>query len=169
MSSKDKNEKKNEREKGNENETENENNDDETMSQNEENEIIRGKNDILDEAIDKSKSFEEQIESLKKREDLKEFWRYNNFGDKELKSKYFKIELADMSYDIDKKLFEQIKHSNTCDIALKRIRKYSGKKQKTLQKKKNKNKKHFLKVKQVSLLLKSLHVIELNVVYYQKP
>ena len=61
MSSKDKNEKKNEREKGNENETENENNDDETMSQNEENEIIRGKNDILDEIIDKSKSFEEQI------------------------------------------------------------------------------------------------------------
>ena len=30
------------------------------------------------------------------------------FGDKELKSKYFKIELADMSNEIDKKLFEQI-------------------------------------------------------------
>ena len=30
------------------------------------------------------------------------------FGDKELKSKYFKIELADMSNDIDEKLFEQI-------------------------------------------------------------
>ena len=43
MSSKDKNEKKNEKENGKENETENENNDDETMSQNEENEIIRGK------------------------------------------------------------------------------------------------------------------------------
>ena len=71
-------------------------------------EIIKEKNDILDEIIDKSKSFEEQIKSLKKREDLKGFWPYNDFGDKELKSKYFKIELADMSNEIDKKLFEQI-------------------------------------------------------------
>ena len=72
------------------------------------NKIIKGKNDNLDEIIDKSKSFEEQIKSLKKREDLKGFWPYNDFGDKELKSKYFKIELADMSNEIDKKLFEQI-------------------------------------------------------------
>ena len=93
----------------NENENENENEDkDETMSQNEKNKIIKGKNDTLDEIIDKSISFEEQIKSLKKREDLKGFWTYNDFGDKELKSKYFKIELADMSNDIDKKLFEQI-------------------------------------------------------------
>ena len=33
---------------------------------------------------------------------------YNDYGDKELKFKYFKIELADMSLKIDKKLFEQI-------------------------------------------------------------
>ena len=93
----------------NENENENENEDkDETMSQNEKNKIIKGKNDTLDEIIDKSISFEEQIKSLKKREDLKGFWTYNDFGDKELKSKYFKIELADMSNDIDKKLFQQI-------------------------------------------------------------
>ena len=78
------------------------------MSQNEKNEKIKDLNDILDEIIDKSKSFEEQIKSLKKREDLKGFWPYNDFGDKELKSKYFKIELADMSNEIDKKLFEQI-------------------------------------------------------------
>ena len=39
---------------------------DETMSQNKKIEIIKGKNDILDEIIDKSKSFEEQIKSLKK-------------------------------------------------------------------------------------------------------
>ena len=81
---------------------------DETMSQNKKNEIIKGKNDILDETIDKSKSFEEQIKSFKKRQDLEGFYPYNDFGDKELKSKYFKIELADMSNDIDKKLFEQI-------------------------------------------------------------
>ena len=71
-------------------------------------EIIKGKNDNLDEIIDKSKSFEEQIKSLKKREDLKGYWPYNDYDDKELKSKYFKIELADMSNEIDKKLFEQI-------------------------------------------------------------
>ena len=53
---------------GNENEDENKDDDDyddddETMSQNE---IIKGKNDILDKIIDKSKSFEEQIKLLKK-------------------------------------------------------------------------------------------------------
>ena len=57
---------------------------------------------------DKSKSFEEQIKSLKKLKVLKGYWPYNDYGDKELKSKYFKIELADMSNEIDKKLFEQI-------------------------------------------------------------
>ena len=72
------------------------------------NEIIKDLNDNLDEIIDKSKSFEEQIESLKKLEDLKGYWPYNDYDDKELKSKYFKIELADMSNEIDKKLFEQI-------------------------------------------------------------
>ena len=91
--------------KDDENENKDDDNDDETMSQNK---IIKGKNDLLDEIIDKSKSFEEQIKSLKKREDLKGFWPYNDYGDKELKSKYFKIELAGMSNDIDKKLFEQI-------------------------------------------------------------
>ena len=69
---------------------------------------IKNLNDNLDEIIDKSKSFEEQIKSLKKREDLKGYWPYNDYDDKELKSKYFKIELADMSNEIDKKLFKQI-------------------------------------------------------------
>ena len=46
---------------------ENENeDDDETMSQNKKSEIIKEKNYILDKIIDKSKSLEEQIESLKK-------------------------------------------------------------------------------------------------------
>ena len=76
------------------------------MSQNEKHEIIKGKNDVLDEIIDKSKSFEEQIQLLEKREDLKGFWPYNDHGDKELKSKYFKIELVEMLKIIDKKLFE---------------------------------------------------------------
>ena len=93
--------------KDDDDENENED-DDQTMRQNKKNEISKGKNDILDEIIDKSKSFEEQIKSLKKREDLKGFWPCNDFGDKELKFKYFKIELADMSNDIDEKLFKQI-------------------------------------------------------------
>ena len=104
----DKNENKNEDEDENENEDDYENEDDETMDQDKRNEIIKRKNDILDEIIDKSKSFEEQIKSLKKQEDLKGFWPYKDFGDKELKSKYFKIEFADISNDIDEKLFEQI-------------------------------------------------------------
>ena len=67
-----------------------------------ENKKIKDLNDILDEIIDKSKSFAEQIKGLKG------YWPYEDFGDKELKSKYFKLELVDMSNEIDKKLFEQI-------------------------------------------------------------
>ena len=78
------------------------------MDQNKKTEIIEGKNGNLDEIIGKSKSFEEQIKSLKKLESPKGYWAYKEFGNKELKSKYFKIELADMSNDIDEKLFEQI-------------------------------------------------------------
>ena len=44
----------------------------------------------------------------KKREDLKGYWPYKDFGDKKLKFKYFKIKLADMSNEIDEKLFETI-------------------------------------------------------------
>ena len=71
-------------------------------------EIIKGLNHNLDEIIDKSKSFEDQIKSIKKLEGLEGYYPYKDFGDKELKSKYFKIELANMSNEIDKKLFEQI-------------------------------------------------------------
>ena len=82
--------------------------DDETMNQDKKNEIIIQKKDILDKIIDKSKSFEEQIKSLKKLEDLKWYWSYKNFGDKELNFKNFKIELADKSNIIDENVFEQI-------------------------------------------------------------
>ena len=56
--------------------------------------------------IDKSKSFEEQIESLKKLEGLKEYWFIKDFDDKELKFEIFQLKLADMSNEIDEKLFE---------------------------------------------------------------
>ena len=50
-------------------------------------------------------------------------------------------------------------HLNIADAALSRIKKYCSKKTKDITKKKKKNIKHFLKVKQVFLLLKNLHVI----------
>ena len=76
------------------------------MSQNEKKGLIINLNDSLDEIIDKSKSFEEQIKSLKKLENLEEYWRSDDYGDKELKFKYFKLKLAHMSNETDKKLFE---------------------------------------------------------------
>ena len=77
------------------------------MSQNKKNKIIKNLND-LDEIIDKSKSFEGQIKFFKKREDLKGYQSYNDYDDKELNSKFFKIHLPDMSNEIDKMLFETI-------------------------------------------------------------
>ena len=74
------------------------------MSQNE---IIKGTKDILDEVIDKLKSFEEQIKSLEKVENLDQYF-VNDFDDKELKSKIFKLKLIHFLKIIDKKLFEQI-------------------------------------------------------------
>ena len=64
------------------------------MDQNKKNEIIKRKNDNLDEIIDKSKSFEEQIKSIRKREDIEEYWNKEDYGDKDLKLKYFKLKLA---------------------------------------------------------------------------
>ena len=66
---------------------------------------IKDLNDNLDEIIDKSKSFEDQIKSLKKLEGLKGYWPYNDY-DKQLKSNYFKVTF--MSNEIDEKSFNQI-------------------------------------------------------------
>ena len=60
----------------------------------------------LDEIIDKSKSFKDQIKSIKKVENLEEYYFINGFGDKELKFKIFK--LRHLSNEIDEDLFEQI-------------------------------------------------------------
>ena len=80
--------------------------DDETINQNK---IIKEKNDDLDKITDKSKSFEDQIESLKKVKNLYYYYYYDDdFDDKELKWKYFKIKLVYLSNEIDEKLFEQI-------------------------------------------------------------
>ena len=71
--------------------------DEETMKQNKKNKIMKKLNDHLDEIIEKSKS-----------KNLDEYQFLNDFGDKELKFKIFKLNLADLSNEIDEKLFEQI-------------------------------------------------------------
>ena len=68
--------------------------------------IIKELDDVLDEIIDKSKSFEDQIKSIRKVENLGEYYFSNDFGDKELKFKYFKLKLAHWANIIDEKLFE---------------------------------------------------------------
>ena len=45
---------------------------------------------------------------LDKVENLEEYWYSDDYGDKELKSKYFKLKLKYISNEIDKKLFKQI-------------------------------------------------------------
>ena len=78
------------------------------MNQNKKNIIIKKLNDHLDEIIDKSKSFEDQMKSIKKVKNLDDYYYVNDFGDKELKFKIFKLKLAHLSNEIDEDLFEQI-------------------------------------------------------------
>ena len=86
-------------------------NDDEDDHENENNKtliIIKELNDCLDEIIGKSKSFEEQIQSIRKVENLNEYWIIEDYSDKELESKIFELTLAHLSNIIDKKVFKQI-------------------------------------------------------------
>ena len=86
-------------------------NDDEDDHENENNQtliIIKELNDCLDEIIGKSKSFEEQIQSIRKVENLNEYWIIEDYSDKELESKIFELTLAHLSNIIDKKVFKQI-------------------------------------------------------------
>ena len=54
--------------------------------------IIKKLNYHLDKIIDKSKSFKDQIKSIRKIENLYDYYYYlNNFSDKELKFKIFKL------------------------------------------------------------------------------
>ena len=58
--------------------------------------------------IDKSKSFEDQIKSFKKVENLDDYYYDDDFDDKELKFKVFKLRFAHFWNEIDKDLFKQI-------------------------------------------------------------
>ena len=72
------------------------------------NTIIKGVNDVLDKIIDKSKSFEDQIKSIRKVENLGEYYFINNYDDKKSKFKILKLRLAHLSNIIDEKIFKQI-------------------------------------------------------------
>ena len=108
MSSNDDNENKNENENdktlmpsNDDNENKNENENDKTLI------TTKKLNDYLDEIIDKSKSFEDQIKSIRKIKNLDDYYYVNDFDDKKLKFKIFRLKLAHLSNDIDKNLFEQ--------------------------------------------------------------
>ena len=77
---------------------------DETVNQNNNN--IKQLNDYLDKIIDESKSFEDQIKSIRKVENLNEYYFINAYGDNELEFKIFKLKLAYLSNIIDKKIFK---------------------------------------------------------------
>ena len=78
----------------------------ETINQNNNN--IKQLNNYLNKIIDKSKSFEDQIKLIRKVESLNEYYFINDYGDKELQFKIFKLKLAYLSNIIDKKIFKQI-------------------------------------------------------------
>ena len=109
------------------------------MRQNE----IKELNDYLDEIIDKSKSFEDQIKSIRKVKNLSEYWFSNDWGDKELKFKYFKLKLAHISNEIDKKLFEQIFGHTLEKLANKQINTKSKKENQVIVNKITKYQKNF--------------------------
>ena len=144
---------KEETENKNENENENENEDDddimkilirsnehdEETNQNRKNKIIKKLNDHLDEIIDKSKSFEDQIKSTRKIKNLDDYYYVNDFGDKELKFKIFKLKLAHLSNEIDKDLFEQIFDHKFETLANKLINTTNKEENQTIVKNINKN------------------------------
>ena len=87
-----------------ETENENENDKNETMNRNNNN-VLKELNDNLNEIIGRSKSFEEEIKSIRK---VEKYCFTNDYGDKEWEFKIFKLKLAHMSNIIHKKLFKQI-------------------------------------------------------------
>ena len=119
-----------------EDENENENENKKTLK------IIKGLNNYLDEIIDKSKSFEEQTKSIRKVKNLDDYYSSNNYGDKELKFKIFKLNLAHLSNEIDEKLFEQIFGHTIETLANKLINKTNKEENQTIVNNTNKKRKN---------------------------
>ena len=133
--------------------------DDETMRQNE----IKELNDYLDKVIDKSKSFEDQMESLEKVGNLEEYYFINDFDDKELESKIFKLKRAHLSNIIDKKLFEQIFGHTLIKLADKLINTTNKEENQIIVNSINKNKgKPFKEDKSNDFLIQAQHCSDLK-------
>ena len=113
--------------------------DDEAMSQNSNN-VTKQLNDSLDEIIDKSKSFEDQIKSIRKVKNLNEYYDMHNYDNKELKLKIFKLQIAHLSNIINKKLFEQIFGHTLIKLANKLINTTNKEENQIIVKNINKNK-----------------------------
>ena len=58
---------------------------------------IKELNDHLDEIIDKSKSFEDQIKSITKVKNLNEYYDMRDYDNKELKLKILQLQMAYLS------------------------------------------------------------------------
>ena len=93
----------------------------------------------------------DQIKSLEKVENLDEYYFINDFDDKELKSKIFKLKLADLSNIIDKKIFKQIFGHTLEALANKLINTTNKKENQIIAKNVNANKKTFTNKKNVLL------------------
>ena len=113
MSLKDENENDNDNDNDKDNGNDNHNDNDNDNDNENENNMIKQLNYSLDKIIDKSKSFEDQIKSIRKVENVVfnlnlEYYFMDHYGDKELEFKIFKLKLAHLSNIIDKTIFEQI-------------------------------------------------------------
>ena len=123
-----------------------------TMNQNK-NIIIKESNNSLDEIIDNPKSFEDQIKSIRKVENLNEYQFTEDYGDKELKFKIFNLKLAHLSNIIDKEIFKQTFGHTFETLANKLINTTKKKKIKYLSTTSTKIKKNLKKMKQVLLMI----------------
>ena len=104
----------NENENGNENDNDNhsdnvdDDNDDDDDDHDEKYYIIKQLNNYF-KTTDETKSFEEQIENIKKRDFLDEYWHMGyDHDDKELNLKIFKAKATYILYDLDQQLFKKI-------------------------------------------------------------
>ena len=95
---------------------------------------------------DKSKSFEDRIESFKKVENLDDYYNNNDFDDKELTFNFFKLKLAHLSNIIAKNLFEQIFDHTLTKLADKLTNTTHRKENQIIVKNINKNKKKLHKM-----------------------
>ena len=123
-----------------------------TMNQNN-NIIIKESNNSLDEIIDNPKSFEDQIKSIRKVENLNEYQFTEDYGDKELKFKIFNLKLAHLSNIIDKEIFKQTFGHTFETLANKLINTTKKKKIKYLSTTSTKIKKNLKKMKQLLLMI----------------